>query len=113
MQAQESPPPRAPRPPPRPAPPDEDPRPLPSDVPLSSIVVEDVGPVTPETGVADVLLGSIALVGALLVASLVVGVLVGTALVYVKHKLGYGGPEADRAQHVELAIGRNKPQPPA
>lgn len=80
---------------------------VPRDVPLTSIVVEDVGPVTPETGVADVLLGSIALVGAMLLGSLVVGALVGAALVYVKHRLGYGGPDAERDEHITLAVGRD------
>ena len=93
-----------------PAPPaDADPRPLPEDVPLSSIVIEDVGPVTPETGVADVLLGSIALVGALLLASLLVGGLVGAGLVYVKHRLGYGGPDSDSRKHVTLRAARHDP----
>lgn len=107
----QAPPPPPPRPTPRP-PAGPDTEPVPSDVPLSAIVVEDVGPVTPDTGVADVLLGSVALVGALIIASLVVGAVVGAALVYVKHKLGYGGPEADREQHVELAIGREQAPPP-
>lgn len=86
-----------------------DPRPVPNDVPLTSIVVEDVGSVTPETGVADVLLGSVALVGALLLASLVIGGLVGAALVYVKHRLGYGGPDADSREHVTLRASRDDP----
>ncbi len=87
---------------------DADPRPVPHDVPLTSIAVEDVGPVTPDTGVADVLLGSIALVGALLLASLLVGGMVGAALVYVKHRLGYGGPDADSRQHVTLRGSRDE-----
>lgn len=87
----------------------DDPTVVPRDVPLTSIVVEDIGPPTPETGVADVLLGSIALVGALLIASLVLGGFVGAALVYVKHRLGYGGPEVDEREHVRLAIGRDEP----
>lgn len=127
MRVQEPPP--APPPPPRPTPtpppltivspagpapqrPDDLP-PVPRDVPLTSIVVEEVGPVTPDTGVADVLLGSIALVGALLLASLVVGGLVGAVLVYVKHRLGFGGPDADRDAHVSLAIGRDDEPPPS
>ena len=81
---------------------------IPKDVPLTTIVGEEVGPPTPETGVADVLLGSIALVGALLLASLLLGGLVGAALVYVKHRLGYGGPDRDRAEHVALDIGRRE-----
>jgi hypothetical protein len=85
-----------------------DPRPIPDNVPLTTIVGEEVGPPTPETGVADVLLGSIALVGALLLASLLLGGLVGAALVYVKHRLGYGGPDRDRAEHVALGIGRRE-----
>lgn len=84
------------------------PQPVPRDVPMTSIAVEDVGPVTPDTGVADVLLGSIALVGALIVASLLVGGLTGAVLVYVKHRLGFGGPQADLDQHVVLNIGRDK-----
>lgn len=85
-----------------------DPRPIPDNVPLTSIAGEEVGPPTPETGVADVLLGSIALVGALLLASLLLGGLVGAALVYVKHRLGYGGPDRDRDEHVRLDIGRKE-----
>lgn len=87
----------------------DDPTVVPRDVPLTSIVVEDIGPPTPETGVADVLLGSVALVGALLVASLLMGGLVGAAIVYIKHRLGYGGPEVDEREHVRLAIGRDEP----
>lgn len=97
----------SPQEPARPA--DADPRPLPGDVPLTSIVVEDVGPVTPDTGVADVLLGSVALVVALLLASLVIGGVVGAGLVYVKHKLGYGGPDADSREHVTLRDTRHDP----
>ncbi len=81
--------------------------PLPKDIPLTSIAVEQVGPVTPETSVADVLLGSLALVAALIVASLLVGGLVGAVRVYVKHRLGFGGPEADREEHVALEIGKD------
>jgi hypothetical protein len=29
-------------------------------------------------------------------------------LVYVKHRLGYGGPDRDRAEHVALEIGRRE-----
>ena len=100
MQAQPS---EEPRPPE-----DADPRPLPDDVPLTSIAVEDVGPVTPDTGVADVLLGAIALVGALLLASLLIGGVVGAALVYVKHRLGYGGPDADSREHISLRGARDE-----
>lgn len=85
-----------------------DPRPIPDNVPLTSIAAAEVGSPTPETGVADVLLGSIALVGALLLASLLLGGLVGAALVYVKHRLGYGGPDKDRDEHVSLNIGRRE-----
>ena len=81
----------------------------PYDVPLTSISVENVGPPTPDTDVADVLLGSVALVGALLLASLTLGGVVGAALVYVKHRLGYGGPDAEAKAHVVLAIGRDEP----
>lgn len=80
---------------------------LPRDVPLTSLAIEEVGPVTPDTGVADVLLGSIALVAAMLAASLVTGALVGALLVYVKHRLGFGGPDTDADAHVSLAIGKD------
>jgi hypothetical protein len=99
-----------PREQPRP-PTDPDPRPVPDDVPLTSIAVEDVGPVTPESGVADVLLGSIALVGALLLASLLIGGMLGAALVYVKHRLGYGGPDVDSREHITLRGSRDETPP--
>jgi hypothetical protein len=79
------------------------------DVPLTSIVADDpkeLGPVTPQTGVADVLLGSIALIAAILVAGLVLGLAGGALRVYILHKLGFGGPEVDEADHIRLAIGR-------
>jgi len=118
MQTPEAPSPRpGPTPTPTPAPAPRmpaptDPRPMPPEVPLSSIVVEDIGPVTPDTGVADVLLGSIALVGAMLLGSLLLGAVVGVLLVYVKHRLGFGGPDTDREDHVSLSIGRDEPRPP-
>lgn len=79
------------------------------DVPLTSVVVEEpkeLGPVTPETGVADVLLGSIALIAAILVAGLVLGLAGGALRVYILHTLGFGGPDVDEADHIRLAIGR-------
>ena len=86
-------------------------RPL-RDVPLTPIVVEEVGPVTPETGVGDVLLGAIGLVVVLILAALVLGAAGGALRVYILHRLGYGGPEVDEADHIRLAIGRDG-EPPA
>ncbi|MBA2355277.1 MAG: hypothetical protein H0V80_11485 [Acidobacteria bacterium] len=106
--------------PPRPTPPDQptsnrpaprDARPgstqMPAgDVPLIPIGPDEtrteIGPVTPETGVADVLLGAVGLVGVMLVASVILGTLLGGLLVFVKHRLGYGGPDRDAAEHVTL-----------
>jgi hypothetical protein len=81
----------------------------PRDVPLMSIQQDrpdqqrvEVGPITPETGVADVLLGSIGLVAVMLIASLVLGAIVGGVLVFLKHRLGWGGPDKDADQHISL-----------
>lgn len=94
-----------PRPPAERQPP-SDGRPAPQDTPLASIATEDtraeVGPVTPETSVADVLLGSIGLVGALIVGSVILGVALGAVLVFFKHRLGWGGPDKDTEDHVSL-----------
>ena len=63
----------------------------------------EVGPITRETGVADVLLGSLGLVAVIVVAALVVGALVGGVLVFVKHRLGWGGPDRDADDHITLS----------
>ncbi len=88
-------------------------RPPRHDVPLSPIVIEEVGPITPETGVGDILLGSIALVAAILVAGLLLGTLGGVLRVYIFHRLGYGGPDTHEADHIRLAIGRDEAPAPA
>lgn len=82
----------------------------PQEVPLMSIGQDEpagmrveVGPVTPSTGVADVLLGSIGLVVVVVVAALVLGAVLGGVLVLVKHRLGWGGPDRDAEQHITLA----------
>jgi hypothetical protein len=62
----------------------------------------EVGPITPETGVADVLLGSIGLVAVIVLASLVLGAIVGGVLVFLKHRLGWGGPDKDAEEHLSL-----------
>ena len=78
----------------------------PRDVPLMSIRKDEprveVGPVTPETGVADVLLGSIGIVAVAVIGSLILGVLLGGVLVFLKHKLGWGGPDKDADDHISL-----------
>lgn len=67
----------------------------------------EVGPLTPETGVADVLLGSLGLVAVIVLASLVVGALVGGVLVFLKHRLGWRGPDRDAEDH--LSVTRSEP----
>ena len=62
----------------------------------------EVGPVTPETGVADVLLGSIGIVAVAVIGSLILGALLGGLLVVLKHKLGWGGPDKDADDHISL-----------
>jgi hypothetical protein len=81
----------------------------PRDVPLMSIQQDrpdqqrvEVGPITPETGVADVLLGSIGLVAVIVLASLILGAIVGGVLVFLKHRLGWGGPDKDADDHISL-----------
>ena len=81
----------------------------PRDVPLMSIQPAQpetnrvqVGPVTPSTGVADVLMGSIGIVFIAVVVSALLGAMLGGLLVLVKHRLGWGGPDKDAEQHISL-----------
>ncbi len=85
----------------------------PRDVPLMSIGREEaagtrveVGPITPSTGVADVLLGSVGLVAVAVLASLLLGAVMGGVLVLVKHRLGWGGPDKDAEDHITLTGSR-------
>lgn len=75
-------------------------------MPLLSIRKDEprvvVGPVTPETGVADVLLGSIGIVAVAVIGSLVLGAILGGVLVFLKHRLGWGGPDKDADDHISL-----------
>ena len=82
---------------------------VPRDVPLMSIQPAqpdvnrvEVGPITPAKGVADVLMGSIGIVFVAIVASVVLGAMLGGILVLVKHRLGWGGPDKDAEQHISL-----------
>lgn len=78
----------------------------PRDVPLMSIRKEEprvaVGPVSPETGVDDVLLGSLGIVAVAVIGSLILGAVLGGILVFLKHKLGWGGPDKDADDHISL-----------
>lgn len=80
----------------------------PREVPLMSIRKDApgdrvaVGPVTPDTGVADVLLGSLGIVAVAVIAALVLGAIMGAVLVFVKHRLGWGGPDRDEQDHISL-----------
>lgn len=78
----------------------------PRDVPLITIGKDEprtgLGPVTPATGIGDVLLGAVGLVGAMLLASLILGAILGGLLVFFKHRLGFGGPDRDASDHVTL-----------
>lgn len=62
----------------------------------------EVGPISRETGVADVLLGSIGLVAVIVLAALVTGVIVGALVVFLKHRLGWGGPDKDAEDHISI-----------
>jgi hypothetical protein len=62
----------------------------------------EVGPITPSTGVADVLLGSIGIVVVAVVGSVLLGAVLGGVLVLVKHRLGWGGPDKDAENHLTL-----------
>ena len=76
------------------------------EVPLMSIQKDEprieVGPITRETGVADVLLGSIGIVAVAVIGSLILGAVLGAVLVFVKHRLGWGGPDRDSEDHISL-----------
>jgi len=61
-----------------------------------------VGPITKETGVADVLLGSMGIVAVAVIGSLLLGAVMGGILVFVKHRLGWGGPDKDDDEHITL-----------
>ena len=81
----------------------------PQEVPLMSIRKDEpagtrvqVGPITPSTGVADVLLGSIGIVVVAIIGSVLLGAVLGGVLVLLKHRLGWGGPEKDAANHISL-----------
>ena len=82
----------------------------PRDVPLMSIQPArpdtnrvEVGPITPAKGVADVLMGSIGIVLVAVVASVLLGAVLGGILVLVKHRLGWGGPEKDAERHISVS----------
>jgi len=82
----------------------------PRDVPLMSIQPAqpdanrvEVGPITPAKGVADVLMGSISIVFVAVVASVLLGAVLGGILVLVKHRLGWGGPEKDAERHISVS----------
>ena len=81
----------------------------PQEVPLMSISKDEptgtrvqVGPITPSTGVADVLMGSIGIVAVAIIGSVLLGAVLGGVLVLVKHRLGWGGPDKDAEQHLTL-----------
>jgi hypothetical protein len=81
----------------------------PQQVPLMSIQKDapagtrvEVGPITPAKGVADVLMGSIGIVFIAVLASVLLGAVLGGVLVLVKHRLGWGGPEKDAEQHISV-----------
>lgn len=81
----------------------------PQDVPLMAIGKDEpagtrvqVGPITPDLGVPDVLLGSIGIVAVAVIGSLVLGAVLGGLLVLVKHRLGWGGPDKDAEDHITL-----------
>jgi hypothetical protein len=52
---------------------------------VNPVIVRVVEPPTPETTVADVLLGAVGLVGIVLLAAFVVGIVAGGLFILVKH----------------------------
>jgi hypothetical protein len=78
----------------------------PREVPLMSIRKDEprvqVGPLTPDTGVADVLVGSLGIVAVAVIGALVLGAVLGAVLVFFKHRLGWGGPDRDAEDHISL-----------
>lgn len=78
----------------------------PRDVPLMSIRKDEprvqVGPLSKDTGVADVLMGSLGIVAVAVIGALILGALLGALLVFVKHRLGWGGPDRDAEDHITL-----------
>jgi len=81
----------------------------PQEVPLMSIRKDEpagarveVGPVTPSVGVADVLMGSIGIVAVAIIGSLILGAALGGVLVFLKHRLGWGGPDKDAENHISV-----------
>jgi hypothetical protein len=86
------------------------------DVPLMSIQKDrtadtrvEVGPITPAKGVSDVLMGSIGIVLVAVIASVLLGAVLGGVLVLVKHRLGFGGPEKDAERHISVSDHRRAP----
>jgi hypothetical protein len=53
--------------------------------PVTPVIIEEVGPPTPQVGVADVLIGSFGIVGLMLLAALIGGLVVGALFVLLKH----------------------------
>jgi hypothetical protein len=78
----------------------------PREVPLMAIQKDEprieIGPVSKETGVADILLGSLGLVAVAVIGSLILGAVLGGVLVFLKHRLGWGGPEKDAEDHLSI-----------
>ena len=57
-----------------------------------------------EVGVADVLIGSFGLVGAMMVLALVVGLLIGGGFIFVRRWRDKHAPEQPDDQHTQLRI---------
>ena len=53
----------------------------------------------------DVLLGSLGIVAVAVIGSLILGAVLGAVLVFVKHRLGWGGPDKDSEDHISLREG--------
>ena len=69
-------------------------------------IVVDVAkqpPPTPSISYGSVLLSAVVLVGVIFAASAIVGVLVGTAFIYVKKRFNWGAPPTDPG-HARLRI---------
>lgn len=65
-----------------------------------------VPPVTKEVGVPDILLGSLGIVAVVVLGALVLGAVLGGILVLLKHRLGFGGPDHDREDHISITADR-------
>jgi hypothetical protein len=79
---------------------------------MTPLVVKVVEQPTRETTVADILLGAVGLVGAVLLAALVVGILVGGLFILLRRLRGASlSSDADQAYRLNLSSLDSPPSP--